>query len=65
MTETTTIVPSATYNLMDYLSISVDGLILTDEANRQHHCDIGGSRDSTYVYHHTGRQVYVGARYRF
>lgn len=64
-TETTTIDASASYNLTDKLSISVEGLNLTDEANRQNHGDIGGSRDSTYVYHHTGRQVYVGARYRF
>lgn len=64
-TETTTIDASASYNLTDNLSISVEGLNLTDEENRQNHGDIGTSRDSTYVYHHTGRQVYVGARYRF
>ncbi|WP_191557850.1 hypothetical protein, partial [Brevundimonas aurantiaca] len=40
-------------------------LNLTDEENRQNHGDLGGSRDSTYVYHHTGRQIYIGARYRF
>ena len=64
-TETTTIDASASYNLTDNLSISLEGLNLTDEENRQNHGDIGGPRDSTYVYHHTGRQVYVGARYRF
>lgn len=64
-TETTTIDASASYNLTDNLSVSVEGLNLTDEANRQNHGDLGGPRDSTYVYHHTGRQVYVGARYRF
>ncbi len=64
-TETTTIDASASYNLTDHLSLTVEGLNLTDEPNRQNHGDLGGSRDSTYVYHHTGRQVYVGARYRF
>ena len=64
-TETTTIDASASYNLTDNLSVSVEGLNLTDEANRQNHGDIGLPRDSTYVYHHTGRQVYIGARYRF
>ncbi|MDO9608305.1 MAG: TonB-dependent receptor [Brevundimonas sp.] len=63
--ETTTIDASASYNLTDNLSISVEGLNLTDEENRQNHGDLGGSRDSTYVYHHTGRQMYIGARYRF
>jgi TonB-dependent receptor len=63
--ETTTIDASASYNLTDNLSVSVEGLNLTDEENRQNHGDLGGSRDSTYVYHHTGRQLYVGARYRF
>ncbi|MFN7127779.1 MAG: TonB-dependent receptor [Brevundimonas sp.] len=63
--ETTTIDASASYNLTDNLSLSVEGLNLTDEENRQNHGDLGESRDSTYVYHHTGRQLYVGARYRF
>ena len=64
-TETTTIDASASYNLTDNLSISIEGLNLTDEFNRQNHGELGGSRDSTYVYHHTGRQVFLGARYRF
>ena len=64
-TETTTIDASASYNLTDNLSLSIEGLNLTDEFNRQNHGDLGGARDSTYVYHHTGRQVYLGARYRF
>jgi TonB-dependent receptor len=64
-TETTTIDASASYNLTDNFSLSIEGLNLTDEFNRQNHGDLGGSRDSTYVYHHTGRQVYLGARYRF
>lgn len=64
-TETTTIDASASYNLTENLSVTLEGLNLTDEENRQNHGDLGGPRDSTYVYHHTGRQVFVGARYRF
>ncbi|QYF87735.1 TonB-dependent receptor [Brevundimonas sp. PAMC22021] len=63
--ETTTIDASASYNVTDNLSLTIEGLNLTDEENRQNHGDLGGPRDSTYVYHHTGRQVYLGARYRF
>jgi iron complex outermembrane receptor protein len=63
--ESTTIDASASYNLTENLSISVEGLNLTDEENRQNHGDLTTPRDSTYVYHHTGRQVYLGARYRF
>jgi len=64
-TESTTIDASASYNVTDNLSVTLEGLNLTDEPNRQNHGDLGGARDSTYVYHHTGRQIYVGARYRF
>lgn len=64
-TETTTIDASASYNLTDNLSVTIEGLNLTDEYNRQNHGDLSTSRDSTYVYHHTGRQVFLGARYRF
>lgn len=64
-TETMTIDASASYNLTDAMSVSIEGINLTDEENRQNHGDLGGSRDSTYVYHHTGRQIYAGVRYRF
>ena len=63
--ESTTIDASASYNITDNVSVTIEGLNLTDEENRQNHGDIDGARDSTYVYHHTGRQFYVGARYRF
>ncbi len=64
-TETTTIDASASYSLTDNLSVSIEGINLTDEENRQNHGDLGGPRDSTYVFHHTGRQVFAGVRYRF
>ena len=64
-TETTTIDASASYNLTDQISLTIEGLNLTDEENRQNHGDLDGPRNSTYVYHHTGRQILVGARYRF
>jgi TonB-dependent receptor len=64
-TETLSIDASASYDLTDHLTLSLEGINLTDEPNRQNHGELDGIRDSTYVYHHTGRQVYVGARYRF
>ena len=64
-TETTTIDASASYALTDHVTVTLEGLNLTDEANRQYHGELDGIRNSTAVYHHTGRQFYVGARYRF
>ena len=40
----------------------IEGLNLTDEFNDQY-VDSAGDRAS--VYHHTGRQYYVGARFNF
>ena len=54
---------AATYKLSDSISLTFEGLNLTDEENHQYVGD--DSRQSTSVYHHTGRQYYVGARYRF
>jgi len=64
-TETLSIDASASFNVTEKLALSVEGINLTDEANRQNHGELDGVRDSTYVYHHTGRQVFVGARYKF
>jgi iron complex outermembrane receptor protein len=64
-TETTSIDASASYSLTDHVTLTLEGINLTDEPNRQYHGDLGGERNSTYVYHHTGRQVFVGARYKF
>lgn len=64
-TETFSVDASASYSLTDNLTLSLEGINLTDEFNRQNHSELDGVRDSTYVYHHTGRQVFVGARYKF
>jgi iron complex outermembrane receptor protein len=64
-TETTSIDASASYALTDHVTVTLEGINLTDEPNRQYHGDLGGARNSTYVYHHTGRQVFIGARYKF
>lgn len=61
---TTTFDASASYNVTENFSISFEALNLTDEANRQYHGELDGVRNSTYVYHHTGRQFYLGARYK-
>ncbi|MBJ7486210.1 TonB-dependent receptor [Brevundimonas sp.] len=63
--ETTSIDASASYALTDNVTVTVEGINLTDEPNRQYHGDLGAARNSTYVYHHTGRQVFIGARYKF
>jgi TonB-dependent receptor len=54
---------AATLNLTDQISLTFEGLNLTDEENHQFVGD--DSRQSTSVFHHTGRQFYVGARYRY
>lgn len=54
---------SASYQLTEQVELTLEALNLTDEANHQWVGD--DSRTSTSVYHHTGRQYYVGARYRF
>ncbi len=64
-TETLSIDASASFDITDHLTLTLEGINLTDEANRQNHGELDGVRDSTYVYHHTGRQVFVGARYKF
>lgn len=54
---------SASYNLTEQVTLTFEGLNLTDEENHQFVGD--GNRSSTSVYHHTGRQYYLGARYKF
>ncbi len=62
-TETFNVDASASFKVTDKLSFTVEGLNLTDEFNRQW---VGGDgRESTSVYHHTGRQIYFGFRYTF
>ena len=54
---------SASFNLTEQISLTFEGLNLTDEENHQYVGD--DSRQSTSVYQHTGRQFYLGARYRY
>ncbi len=61
--ETLNIDVSASLNLTEQISLTFEGLNLTDEENHQFVGD--DIRQSTSVYHHTGRQYYLGARYRF
>jgi iron complex outermembrane receptor protein len=53
---------SASYALTDRLTVSLEGLNLTDEANNQF---IDTDTNRLVVYTHTGRQVFLGARYKF
>jgi len=55
---------SASWKVDEQIELTLEALNLTDEENHQFVGD-GGSRESTSVYHHTGRQLFVGARYRF
>jgi iron complex outermembrane receptor protein len=54
---------SMSYQLTEQVELTFEGINLTDEYNHQWVGD--GDRQSTSVYHHTGRQYYFGARYRF
>ncbi|TNJ33314.1 TonB-dependent receptor [Arenimonas terrae] len=60
--ETTTIDASASWKINDHLEVSIEGLNLTDEYNDQWIDSVG---DRPSVYHHTGRQYFVGLRYKF
>ena len=53
---------SASYAIDDHLTISLEGLNLTDESNDQF---IDTVTNRPVVYTHTGRQVFLGARYKF
>lgn len=60
--ETLNVDLSTSYEINDHLTISLEGLNLTDEANDQF-TDTQTNR--VVVYTHTGRQVFLGARYKF
>jgi hypothetical protein len=47
----------------DHLTISLEGLNLTDEANDQF-IDTMTNRTMVYTHTHTGRQVFIGARFK-
>ncbi|MBP6626618.1 MAG: TonB-dependent receptor [Arenimonas sp.] len=59
---TTTIDASASWKFNEQLEFSIEGLNLTDEYNDQWVDSVG---DRPSVYHHTGRQYFVGVRYKF
>jgi len=61
--ETFNVDASMSYQLTEQVELTFEGINLTDEYNHQWVGD--DSRQSTSVYHHTGRQYYFGARYRF
>jgi len=60
--ETLNVDLSTSYEVNEHLTISLEGLNLTDEANDQF-TDTQTNR--VVVYTHTGRQVFLGARYKF
>ncbi len=62
--ETLNIDASAAWQISDQVEVTFEALNLTDEENHQFVGD-GLNRESTSVFHHTGRQYFVGARYRF
>jgi TonB-dependent receptor len=53
---------SASWNVNTNLALTVEALNLTDEFDDQWVDSVG---DRLSFYHHTGRQYFVGARYRF
>jgi iron complex outermembrane recepter protein len=53
---------SASYEIIDGLTVSLEALNLTDEFNDQF---IDSSSNRLVVYTHTGRQVFAGVRYKF
>ena len=59
---TTTIDMSASYKISDHLELTLEGLNLTDEFQDQW---VDSVADRVSVYHHTGRQYFIGARYKF
>ncbi len=58
---TTSVDASFTYALNKHLMLTAEGVNLTDEYVDQ----FNGSADLPYVYHHTGREFFLGARYSY
>jgi TonB-dependent receptor len=59
---TTYVDVSASYNITPNLTLTFDGLNLTDQYEDQF---IDTEADRVSVYHHTGRQFYGGVRFKF
>ncbi|WP_235524522.1 TonB-dependent receptor [Caulobacter sp. Root655] len=53
---------AASYQINDHFKLSLEGLNIFDRFNRQF---IDSTRDSTFVYTHTGRQFNLGLQYKF
>ncbi len=53
---------SASWSPNEQLTFTLEGINLTDEFSDQWVDSIG---DRLSVYHHTGRQYFVGARFKF
>jgi len=53
---------SASYNINDHFTVSLEGLNLTDEVQDQW---VGGAADRLSYYHHQGTQYYLGARFKY
>ena len=60
--ETLNIDFSASWSVTDSLELTVEALNLTDEFEDQW---ISSTADRSVYYHHTGRQYFLGARYKF
>ncbi|ALN63862.1 tonB-dependent receptor family protein [Lysobacter antibioticus] len=58
---TTTIDMSASWKINDKLELTLEGLNLTDEYNDQW---VDSLADRVSVYHHTGRQYFLGLRFK-
>jgi len=58
---TTSIDLSASWKINDRLELTLEGLNLTDEYNDQW---VDSAADRVSVYHHTGRQYFVGMRFK-
>lgn len=56
---------SATYVLTDNIDLTLEAVNLTDTKFNQRHLPTDTGLDLPYVYHHTGRNVILGARMRF
>jgi iron complex outermembrane receptor protein len=53
---------SISYKVNDQLDLTLEGVNLTNEANDQF---ISRARNSSVVYHVTGREYLIGVRYKF
>ncbi|MDB5454488.1 MAG: hypothetical protein JWP92_73 [Caulobacter sp.] len=59
--ETLNIDASVQYTINDHMKLTLEGVNLTDQYQDQ----FNGVQDLMNVYHHTGREVLVGVRYKF